>query len=477
MYIGLCIYKNMLPFKEVAVLDRNSGYWGVPPEQLMENAGRSLARQIEKRFPDEEISFICGTGNNGGDGYVAARYLWGWRDGRGVKVYLLKGRENVRSDISKKNLDRLECPVEEDICWEDVSGTVIVDGLLGTGISGRIREPYRTAIEKINSVGSHVVSIDLPSGLGADMKVEPELTVTFHAVKEGMNEEKCGEIVVVDIGIPEEAGEYTGPGEMLLYPKPREDSHKWDNGAALVVGGGPYTGAPALCGKAAYRIGADLVFLAVPGQIYDVVAGYSPSFIVEGLDGKILKPKHVEKVVELSERCDALVIGPGLGEAGETKKAVVDILSQVDIPAVVDADGLKAVKGNESKIETETVITPHRGEFKMLTGAEGDLEKAVDVYAEECGFTVLLKGKVDYLSDGVRRKKNDFGTPAMTVGGSGDTLAGAVGGLMAKGMDPFNAARLGAYITCRAGGEAFEEKSWGLMPEDISECFSKVLIN
>lgn len=463
----------MISFKEVAILDRNSEYRGVPPEQLMENAGRSLAREIENRFPDESISFICGTGNNGGDGYVAARYLWEWRDRSGVKVFLLKGRDSVRSDISRKNLEKLDCPVIEEVDWEEVSGTVIVDGLLGTGISGSIREPYRTPIEKINTVGSHIISIDVPSGLGADLNVEPELTVTFHDVKEGMDEDNCGEISVKDIGIPIEAGEFTGPGEMLLYPRPKEDSHKWDNGVVLVVGGGPYTGAPALTGKAAYRIGADLVFLAVPDNIHDVVAGYSPSFIVNGLDGERLKPEHVDEIIELSKGCDSMVIGPGLGDDERTKKAVVEILKRVDIPAVIDADGLKAIKGGESKINCETVLTPHTGEFKMLTGYEGDVEKAVDDYAEENGLTVLLKRKVDYISDGKRNKKNDFGTPAMTVGGTGDTLAGAVGGLLAKGLDPYDAGRSGVYITCRAGEMAFEDKSWGLMPEDISEMFSK----
>ncbi|MFO7991371.1 MAG: NAD(P)H-hydrate epimerase, partial [Thermoplasmata archaeon] len=139
----------MIPFTEVAVLDRNAEYRGVPNIQLMENAGRGLAEVIRNRFGDEDprILFVCGTGNNGGDGYVAARYLSSWLDGDDITVYLIKGREHVRSKIANKNLERLECPVVEDIDWNRVDDHIIVDGVLGTGVSGSVREPYRSAIQ------------------------------------------------------------------------------------------------------------------------------------------------------------------------------------------------------------------------------------------------------------------------------------------------------------------------------------------
>ncbi len=459
------LWDIMIPFREVAVLDRNSKYRGVPPKQLMENAGKALAEEIKDRYPGRPVLFICGTGNNGGDGYVAARYLSGWSKPEDITVFLIKGRESVRSKIAKDNLKRLECRVVEELSMNPEH--VIIDGLLGTGIKGTIKEPYRSVIEKINASDQPIISVDVPSGLGADIHVTPEATVTFHDMKEGMNAKDCGEIVVKDIGIPQEAQRYTGPGELLLYPTPEPDSHKGENGTLLIIGGGPYTGAPALAALAAYRTGADLVHLAVPSNISSIVAGYSPSFIVHPLKGDQLELSHLDKISDISKDCSAVLIGPGLGASQITIKAVKELIDSIELPMVIDADALKALQ--KPRFKAETVLTPHHGEFASLT------DSSVERYAASTGATVLLKGKEDIITDGSRKKINDFGTPAMTVGGTGDTLAGTVGALLAKGLSSFDAARLGAYITTRAGEIAFEKISWGLMPEDVSENIPSVL--
>lgn len=459
----------MIPFDEVAVLDRNSEFRGVPPASLMENAGKGTAKVIEDRFTDRNVIFICGTGNNGGDGYVAARYLSDRLDKSTITAYLLKGAESVRTDIARQNLDRLECQVTEDLDWDDVEDEVVVDCLLGTGIKGDIREPYRSEIEKINSLDNPIVSIDIPSGLGADIQVKPDITVTFHDVKVGMKKDNCGEIIVKDIGIPSEAEMYTGPGELLLYPRPEDDSHKGDNGVLLIVGGGPYTGAPVLAGMGAYRAGVDLVHLAVPSEVSDIIAGYSPSSIVHPLEGSELTERHVEDVKKLADICDAALIGPGLGTKNGTKRAVRMIYDEVEIPMIIDADGLKALKDHDLKGKDKVVLTPHRGEYKILTGFQGDITDSADEFAQENEITLLLKGEDDFITDGERHKWNDFGTPAMSVGGTGDTLAGIAGALLAKGCSAFDAARLAAYINCRAGEIAFDDLRWGLLPEDISD--------
>ncbi|MFW6305003.1 MAG: NAD(P)H-hydrate epimerase, partial [Candidatus Saliniplasma sp.] len=311
----------MLYFKEVAVLDRNSEYRGVPPKRLMENAGKGLAEEIRERYPDKDIIFLCGTGNNGGDGYVAARYLGEWIGLERVTVHLIKGPDGVRSKLAKENLDKLDCRIIEDIDRDRIEDRVVVDALLGTGLKGTIREPYRGVIQNINEFARDIVSVDVPSGLGADIQVEADLTVTFHDVKEGMEEENCGEIVIKDIGIPEEAESFTGPGELQLYPTPGSSSHKGDNGTLLIIGGGPYTGAPALSGFAAYRTGVDLVHLAVPSSIRNVVAGYSPSFIVHPLEGEKVAEEHVDELLELSHNVDAVLLGPGLGNDDSTMEA------------------------------------------------------------------------------------------------------------------------------------------------------------
>lgn len=464
----------MIPFKEVAIADKNSEFRGVPPIQLMENAGKGLAEVIYERFPDKKILFICGTGNNGGDAYVAARYLSEKIGAENVTVFLIKGEEKIRSDISRKNFEKLECEIIDEIKWSDYQDNLIVDALLGTGIKGEIREPYSTVMKKMNDHDNPIISVDVPSGLSADLQIQPDITVTFHDVKIGMNEDNCGEIVIKDIGIPKKALEYTGPGEMLLYPKPRGDSHKGDNGKLLIVGGGPYTGAPALAARAAYRTGADLVHLAVPSDIKDIVAGYSESFIVHHLEGNRIKKSHKDTILEIAKRCDAAVIGPGIGDDENTLKAVKLLIEQLEIPILVDADGLKAVAKYDIKFDNKCILTPHMGEFMNLS-SEDDFPESAVKYSEEHNVTLVVKGKEDLITDGMRKKCNDFGNPAMTVGGTGDTLSGVIGALLSKGLDPYESGRLGCYITCRAGDKAFESKKWGLLPEDITECIPEIL--
>ncbi|MBS3817520.1 MAG: NAD(P)H-hydrate dehydratase [Candidatus Thermoplasmatota archaeon] len=462
----------MLPFEEVPVMDRNSEYRGKPPKELMENAGRGLAEEIMERYDERPILFICGTGNNGGDAYVAARYVSEKWDTKNVKVYLIKGLENVRSEIARENLEKLNCEIVEEIDRSSIEeGTILVDALLGTGIKGEIREPYRGVMEKINGSSNPVVSVDVPSGLGADYSVKPDVTVTFQDIKEGMSEENSGDIAIKDIGVPQKALDHTGPGEMFLYPRPDSESHKGENGELLIVGGGPYTGAPVLAAKAAYRTGADLVHLAVPESVFDVVAGFSPNFIVHPLKGDRLSEKHVDEIIELSRRCDTIIIGPGLGSEDRTMNAVKEIIKRSDTPLLIDADGLKACKKEDIEFNTDALLTPHRGEFEMLSDPKENerYHKRADRYAEDHQVTLLVKGKKDYITDGDNYKWNDFGNEAMTVGGTGDTLAGVVGALMSKGLGSYKAARLGAYMTCEAGDKAFKDYRWGLMPEDIIE--------
>ncbi len=464
----------MISFEEVKVIDMNSKYRGVPPLDLMENAGKALAEEIHKRFPDHKILFYCGTGNNGGDGYVAARYLWEWRNKEGVTVYLIRGRAGVRSKISRENLDKLECRILEEPPSESYKDHIKIDGILGTGVTGKIREPYRSIIENINRSNEPIVSIDVPSGLGADISVSPTMTVTFHRKKEGMTKENCGEIVIKDIGVPEKAVSHTGPGEMFLYPRPRENSHKGENGKLLIIGGGAYTGAPALAATAAYRTGADLVLMAVPSKIADIIAGYSPNFIVHPMEGKIISEGHIKELIKLAKECDAVLIGSGLGTAKRTAPLVKAFTSCCKKPMVVDADALNDLDGKELTIKNGAVFTPHSGEFERLTEMNATSDNADD-YARLKHVTVLLKGKTDYITDGTHRRWNDFGTSAMTVGGTGDTLAGVVGALLSKGLKPFDAARVGIYITTSAGEIAFRDMGWGLLPEDISERIPCVL--
>jgi hydroxyethylthiazole kinase-like uncharacterized protein yjeF len=464
----------MLPAKEFTVLDINSESLGVPTGFLMENAGRGVAEVIAARLGDGlRIAVLCGPGNNGGDGLVAARHL---KERNQVAIILAKPIDQIRTDIAR---DAFEAVKDLVIPLEgvDLSGyDLLVDALLGTGVKGRVQEPYSHLIDSINESQAKVVSVDVPSGFGGDKMVKPAITVTFHDSKEGMSEANSGEIVIKDIGIPAEAATYVGPGEFVYYPLPALDSHKGDNGRLLVVGGGPYTGAPALVGMGAYRIKVDLVQIAVPERAYVPVASYSPNFIVYELSGKRhLVKKDVDEIEELLPWSDALVIGPGLGNDKETLEVIEDIIEICNKPMVIDADAIAVVARDLSMLQSKTgILTPHAGEFKRLTGVplpldpESRTQQAQEL-AKHTGMTVLLKGRVDVIACADRVKLNRTGNAGMSVGGTGDVLAGIAGGLLARGVKPFDAARLAAFVNGTAGDIAYQDLGYCFLATDVAD--------
>lgn len=474
----------MIPFKEVNALDINASYLGVPTSQLMENAGKETAKVILDRFDiaGKRLVIVCGPGNNGGDGFVVARYLAGKCQ---VSVVMVKPENKIRSDIAKSNYGKIKGEVDiVDVSQLEskIQGAeLIIDAMLGIGISGEIREPYLSAIKSVNVTKLKILSIDMASGLGTKNPVHPDITVTFHDIKEGMNKENSGEIVVADIGIPKEAERFCGPGEFVYYPKPKKESHKGDNGRLLIIGGGPYTGAPALAGLAAYRIGVDLVHIATPSKTYQVIASYSPNFIVHRLEGDVFSSEDLDIVNGLTDKIDAVIIGPGLGEHPDTRKAVCEFIKGCTKPLVIDADAIKPVAGNlEGLTNHKGILTPHAGEFKDLSGESvisdiNERAQQVKSFAKKSGFTILLKGGIDIVSDGEHIKFNITGNPAMTVGGTGDVLAGLAGGMLSKGVSPFSSARIAAFTNGAAGDLAFEELGHSLMPTDIIEKIPLVL--
>ncbi len=344
---------------------------------------------------------------------------------------------------------------------------VVVDCALGTGISGEVKEPYLGFIRDVNRSEAFVVSADVPSGFGTATAVEPDATVTFHDVKTGMDC-GCGRIVVADIGIPEDAWRKVGPGDMIRYPVPSPASHKGNNGRLMVIGGGPYFGAPAMSAMAALRIGADIVRVFTPESSYREVAAASPVLMATRLPGDRLDDSSVDMLLEESRGYDAVLIGPGLGSSEETAKAVARFIRGCGRPMTIDADAISAVKGLEMKVPA--VLTPHAREFSRIS--EG---RTPDETASAMKAVILLKGKDDVVTDGGRTRVNATGTPAMTGAGTGDVLAGATAGLLAKGMDAFDAACLAAYICGKAGEEAFESKSFGLIATDVIDAIPTVL--
>ncbi len=471
------------------MLDINSEYFGVPTFELMENAGRGLADFIIKNIDSKNILFFCGTGNNGGDGFVAARYLSNkynvsvFLTGKEINTKIAQGNFSKLKKTNAKiytnnNLNKIDKLIDEN--------EVIIDSMLGIGLTGNLRAPVDTIVKKINSYEKKIViSVDVPTGLGTNLIVKPNYTITFHDIKEGMNKENSGDIIVVDIKIPTEAVEYVGPGELsAYYPRPKKQSHKGENGSLLIIGGGPYIGAPALSGMAALRTGVDLVFIATPKCCWQSIASFSPNLIVNALNSDFLTSEDIQIIREILNKCNAVVIGPGLGTKKITKEAItkiIEIIIDEKKPLVIDADAISPVGKNLDLIkDSQTIVTPHAGEFKELTGVSlsQDIDsriKIVKEWAEKLGITIFLKGYIDILSNGIEVKLNKIHNEAMTVGGTGDVLAGIIGAFLAKDVEPFIAIKMAAFLNGEAGNEVFQKKSYGLLATDIIEEIPTIL--
>ena len=265
------------------------------------------------------------------------------------------------------------------------------------------------------------------------------------------------------------------------------DAHKGDFGRLLVVGGSSkYTGAPALVGLAALRTGVDLVTICAPRESAMVISTFSPDLITVKLPCTNLEPEVLELVLEEAENADAVVIGPGLGRSEKTYSAVPQLLQNLNprqIPVLLDADGLKAAATQKSLLKSpKLVLTPHAGEFEVLTGKPlpKNLEervKTVSSASRELGCTILLKSHVDIIADGNQVFLNRTGNPGMTVGGTGDVLAGIVGALLAQGVEPVKAAACGAYINGLAGDLCLKEKGYWFTATDIVGKIPEVLIS
>jgi len=486
---------------EMRAIETNAEYYGISLLQLMETAGRNVADEIASRFNPKKtkVAIFCGSGGNGGDGFVAARYLicLGFK----VEVILATKASNIASESAKKNWIALQSlrnsiPIKEvtdSTLIPDVKADVVVDALLGIGLTGKLRPPIMQIVEKINNMRAFRVAVDVPTGINSDSgqvlgnAVKANLTVTFYKTKLGLAKAKeyTGEIVVKSIGLPQEFERFTGPGDVTLAIKPRSpESHKGAFGRLLVIGGSnTFSGAPALAALAALRTGVDIVTVAAPENAATTISSMSPALITIKLKGKHLSSSNLLSLKAQLESATAVVLGPGLGLHCETKEATKEILEQLEktrTPLLLDADGLKAFAEFKRKLDCPLILTPHTREYEILTGnalSNNLEEKAQEVQkmARKLGSTILLKGPVDVVSNGVAVKFNFTGNPGMTVGGTGDVLSGVVGGLLAMGADSFSAAIAGAFINGAAGDFVAVEKGYHMLPTDLLEWIPHVM--
>ncbi len=491
---------------------------GIPGPVLMENAGRGAICAMRHGFPGLEsrrIAVVCGRGNNGGDGFVIARYLLDM--GAEVDVFLAATTDQVTGDarIPLEALKRLGVPIREidkgrgcapsDIPWDSYG--LIVDALLGTGIRSEVEGLFRELIAAMNGSKAPIIAVDIPSGLSADTgrplgaAVEATLTVTFGLPKLGQflypGRRLCGELWVVDIGIPRQVVEGYSPSCRVVTPEGLRgslpsrppDAHKGHFGHLLVIAGSAgKTGAAAMASEAALRVGAGLVTLGLPkGLNLAMEARLTEVMTMPLPEGRwqSLSMDAFDEIASASQGMTCMAVGPGLSTKGETPDLVRRIVRSVPLPMVIDADGLNALAGHLGVLHgagAPRVLTPHPGEMARLLGCsvrqiqEARIESA-RALARESGAWVVLKGAGTVLADPEGSVQLvPTGNPAMASAGMGDILTGILAGLMAQGMPPMDAMRLGTFLHGLVADEWVESNGGrGLMATDLLRAIPNAL--
>lgn len=498
-----CLYAQEMRQADQAAMDL-----GIPALVLMENAGRAVAEEIRARYRREAVErivVIAGKGNNGGDGFVLARHLW--NAGYDVSVYLL-GRSSEVTDIARINLDvliNMGVPIAMVLDQSDLESFkhelssrrayVCVDALFGTGLSKQVKGLYSQVIECLNDSPMPVVAVDIPSGLDADSgfplgrAVRATLTVTFGYPKVGCvlasGMPYVGELVVADISIPK-AVEQDDWSITLLEETVLEDipmrppeAHKGDFGRVALFAGSPgFTGAACLASLAALRTGAGLVTLAAPMELNPILEVKLTEVMTRPLGKKgaqVFTPAMLDEALLLSEASDAVVMGPGIGQARETAEFVKGMACGCTCPMVLDADALNIIAQSNICLSVASVITPHPGEMSRLLGLPvADIERDRIGAAHRCaasmGVTVILKGHRTVIAspDG-SVAINPTGSNSMASGGMGDILSGIVGAFLAQGLPPFKAAALSAYLHGLASDRVGLSKARGQIASDLLE--------
>jgi ADP-dependent NAD(P)H-hydrate dehydratase / NAD(P)H-hydrate epimerase len=454
---------------------------GIPSLDLMEAAGRALADAVAELGPRGPVRIVCGKGNNGGDGFVAARRL---RElGFAVDVMLLWPRDEVGGDAAV-NLARIEADeLGPDEIVERLRGSgAVVDAILGTGFAGAPREPARAAIAAINESGAPVVACDVASGVDASTgEVEGEvvaatLTVTFHAPKVGHlvapGKWMTGELRVVEIGIPAGApvdpvAGAIDPAVLALLPHRGARSTKFSSGQVTIAGGSRgLTGAVRMSSLGAIRGGAGYATVAVPADLEPILAAAEPEVMSRAIPSVregCFAPDSGKALLASFEGAAAGVLGPGLGRDEGSLALARSVALQIEAPLVIDADGLNALAGRLSYIAARpapTILTPHAGELGRLLGRSSEeigarrLAAAREAAAAS-GAVVVLKGDDTIVADPEGRLAvNALAAPGLATAGSGDVLSGLTAALLARGLEPFAAASAAVLAHARAGREA-----------------------
>lgn len=461
----------MLTPAEMAEADRRTIAAGTPVEVLMERAGRAVAWAVRQRHPryGTRAVVVCGKGNNGGDGHVAARILRGW----GVRAEEFDLADGIDHDALTRALARSD---------------VAIDAMFGTGMRGALRDDAVRVADELAAASCDTVAVDIPSGvdgLTGDYEgtaVRADATVTFAALKQGLlfhpGRARVGELTVADIGIdPGDVSVSLVEASDITITR-AADVNKWDAPLLVVGGSGGMTGAPGLVSHAAMRSGAGIVWCAIPGKEAAALAS-GTEVIMRPMpttdDGALA---GLGDLLDATDRFRALAVGPGLGRAKEAQAAVRELVAKVPAAMVLDADGLNVFAGDATALRDRpgpTVLTPHEGEYERLLGAPvgADRVEAARRLAETTQCVALLKGPTTVVAepDG-RAAIVTTGGPALATAGSGDVLTGIIGGLLASSVPVFDAAAWGAFVHGRAGDVAGHT---GLIAGDLIAALPRTL--
>jgi hydroxyethylthiazole kinase-like uncharacterized protein yjeF len=507
--------------EEMQELDRKAiETYRIPGMILMENAGRGAAEVISHTFPDihkKKIAIISGKGNNGGDGFVIARYLL--NQGVSVRVYLLADPKGLRGDaetnfniFQRMKGEVISVPSSKDYVRvkKDLEKfDILVDGIFGTGLDAEVRGYYREVIDHLNTLQRPIVAIDIPSGLDADTgkplgtAIRAFLTITFglpkvgHLLPPGID--YVGEVRVIDIGLPKRLVEDEKIPTHLLEEKeikrwlsiPRNpDTHKGDYGHLLVIAGSVgKTGAAAMACQAALRMGAGLVTLAIPKSLNGIMEMKLTEVMTEPLPEtpkQTLSLRAFSAIVRLCENKKAVIIGPGLGTFKETQSLVLKLIKALDVPIILDADGLTALATQPKTLpiaNRSLILTPHPGEMARLMRSQVK-EVLEDRIGRSRNFSqshhvhLVLKGHPTLISTPKGEVFiNPTGNPGMASGGTGDVLTGMIGGLVCQGFDILPSLQIAVYLHGLAGDEGAQEKGEkSLIATDIIEKIPALLM-
>jgi|Deesub1362B_J571_1020462.scaffolds.fasta_scaffold00050_38 NAD(P)H-hydrate epimerase len=467
---------------EMRRLDKKTDeIFGLSLRVLMENAGRGILRFIEEKFRSlKKITFICGKGNNGGDGFVTARYLK--LRGYDVVVYTFGEKQEYR-DEALLNLNLLEktgCEIknidEESLLKFDLgTSDLVVDGVFGTGFKGELKEDYREIFRIVNEYSQKLVSIDIPSGVdgetgfAGDSAINADYTLTFAYPKTGHylypGKIKRGKLYLVDIGIPYYYAEEEGfEGYIITFEIAKQNMpermpyfHKGNCGKVFVLSGSKgYTGAPSMVAMGALKSGAGLVFVGIPEELNPILEQKLTEAITVPLPGEkgLLSKKSIPLIFEKLEKIDVCVAGPGLGRKEEIKEIICEILEKWDGKLILDADAVPLLKNEEKLIKGykgELVMTPHPGELgTFLDRAPEQINNDRLKVAEEVSLrlnkTFVLKGAPTIISTPSATYINTTGNDGLATGGTGDVLAGIIAGLSAQNISISSASISGVFL-------------------------------